>query len=352
MSSEKPDTLIPPNYPEFVENLKKRIQAAQVKAALAVNNELVLLYWDIGRDILTRQLEQSWGSRVIDKLSEDLKIAFPGVKGFSSRNLNYMRLLAESWPDKRFVQQAVAQIPWGHNILILQKTKSFEERSWYIVQTIEHGWSRAVLEHKMDAELYKRQVTAEKTTNFEITLPAPESDLAHQLIKEPYCFDFLTLAEDHKEKELQQGLMNYMKDLLLELGAGFAFVGDNYHLEIGGEDYYIDLLFYHYKLRSFIVVELKARKFDPRDVGQLNFYLSAVDDLLRQPEDKPTVGLLLCKDKNHVTAEYALSGITKPMGVSEYTTAVLPEELKGKLPTIEEIEQRLNIPEIRGDVES
>ena len=216
----------------------------------------------------------------------------------------------------------------------------------YIHQTIEHGWSRAVLEHKIDAQLYQRQVSSEKTTNFDTTLPAPESGLAHQLIKEPYCFDFLTLAEDHKEKELQQGLMSYMKELLLELGVGFAFVGDNYHLEIGGEDYYIDLLFYHYKLRGFFVVELKARKFEPRDVGQLNFYLSAVDDLLRQPEDSPTVGLLLCKDKNHVTAEYALSGTTKPMGVSEYTTAMLPEELKDKLPTIEEIEQRLSIPDI------
>ena len=295
--------------------------------------------------------EQGWGSKVIDKLSDDLKIAFPGSKGFSSRNLKYMRLFAESWPDSEFVHQLGAQIPWKHNILILEKIKKIEERRWYVEQTIEYGWSRAVLDHKIEANLYQRQITSKKTTNFDASLPAPESDLAKQLIKEPYCFDFLTLTENHKEKELQQGLISYMKDLLLELGAGFAFVGDNYHLDIGGDDFYIDLLFYHYKMRAFFVVELKARKFNPKDVGQLNFYLSAVDDLLRQSDDKPTVGLLLCKDKNHITAEYALSGTTKPMGVSEYTTSVLPDELRDKLPTIEEIEKRLSIPSLEDEDE-
>ena len=349
MSNDKLDTLLPSDYPEFIESLKKRIKISRVKASLAVNKGLVLLYYDIGCEILNRQKEQAWGKKVIDKLSDDLKIAFPGTKGFSSRNLQYMRAFAEAHPDSQIVQQLAAQLPWYHNCVLLDKVKSPELRTWYSQKAIENGWSRAVLVHQIESKLYERQEEAQKVSNFQDSFPVPESDLANQLLKDPYCFDFLSLSENHKEKELQQGLISYMKDLLLELGAGFAFVGDNYHLDIGGDDYYIDLLFYHYKMRAFFVVELKARKFDPRDIGQLNFYLSAVDDLLRQPEDNPTVGLLLCKDKNHVTAEYALSGTTKPMGVSEYTTATLPEELKDKLPTIEEIEKRLRVPGLEGD---
>lgn len=346
MSDEVKGSLLPSDYPEFVESLKQRIQAAQVKAALSVNSEMIMLYWGIGHDILVRQQEQGWGAKVIQKLSEDLQIAFPGVRGFSSRNLKYMRALAEAWPDNQIVQEVLAQITWYHNLALIEKLKQSEERLWYARQIVKNGWSRNVLVHQIEGKLYERQAVANKTTNFTETLPTPESDLANQLIKDPYSFDFLTLSEDHKEKDLQCGLIKYLRDFLLELGVGFAFVGDNYHLEVEGEDYYVDLLFYHYHLRSFVVIELKARKFDPRDVGQLNFYLSAVDDLIRHPDDNPTIGLLLCKDKKHITAEYALRGTSQPMGVSEYKTAALPEELKDKLPTVEEIEQRLSIPSL------
>lgn len=334
-------TVLPDDYPIVLNELKKLIRSAQIKASLKVNRELVLLYWNIGNEILNRQSHQGWGTKVIETISKDLRAAFPGSRGYSTRNLKYMRAFAEAWPEKAIVQQVVAQIPWGHNILIIERIKDSEQRLWYAQQAILNGWSRVVLDHQIDGELYERQVESIKSSNFEATLPAADSDLANQLIKDPFSFDFLTLAEDHKELELQQALVEHLRSFLLELGLGFAFVGDNYHIEVEGTDYYIDLLFYHYKLKAFIVIELKARPFDPRDVGQLNFYLSAVDDLLRQPGDNNSIGLILCKDKKHVSAEYALRGLSQPMGISKYKTKGLPSELQENLPSPEELEDKL-----------
>ncbi|MCL4154325.1 UNVERIFIED_CONTAM: hypothetical protein GTU68_052501 [Idotea baltica] len=334
-------TNLPDDYPALLDELKKQIKSAQIKAALSVNKELILLYWNIGKEILNRQEKQGWGSKIIEKLSKDLRMAFPESKGYSTRNLKYMRAFAEAWPDKEFVHQVGAQIPWKHNVLIFEKLKDNKQRLWYSQQTIVNCWSRAVLEHQIEVSLFQRQVESLKSSNFEHTLPQIDSDLANQLIKDPFSFDFLSLAEDHKESELQKALVQHLRSFLLELGLGFAFVGENYHLEVEGIDYYIDLLFYHYKLKAFIVIELKARTFDPRDVGQLNFYLSAVDELIREPNDNKTIGLILCKDKKGVSAEYALRGLSQPMGITKYQTKALPKNLKDNLPSITEIEIEL-----------
>jgi predicted nuclease of restriction endonuclease-like (RecB) superfamily len=332
--------LLPPNYDHFLADLKERIRAAQVKAALAVNRELVLLYWEIGRDILARQSEQGWGAKVIDRLARDLQSAFPGVKGFSSRNLKYMRALAAAYPDEQFVQQVAAQMPWFHNCVILDKIRDPAECQWYIHKTIEHGWSRNVLVHQIDSGLYARQGKAQ--TNFTRTLPPSQSDLAQEILKDPYNFDFLTLGEDAHERDLERGLLDHIRSFLLELGVGFAFVGSQYHLEVGGQDFYIDLLFYHLKLRCFVVIDLKMTAFEPEFAGKMNFYLSAVDDLLRHSQDDPSIGLILCKSRNSVIVEYALRDTGKPIGISAYElTRSLPEGLQGSLPTIEELESEL-----------
>lgn len=238
-------------YDEFLRDLKERIRNAQVRAGLAVNRELVLLYWQTGRDILVRQQEQGWGAKVVKRLAADLRRAFPDMKGFSPRNLKYMRALAEAWPDKTFVQEVLAQITWYHNITILDKVASPAEREWYVRQTIQHGWSRNVLVHQIESRLYRRQGKA--LTNFDRTLPAPQSELAQQILKDPYSFDFLTLGSDAQERDLERGLLSHIRDFLLELGVGFAFVGSQYHLEVGGQDYYLDLLFYHLRLRCYKV---------------------------------------------------------------------------------------------------
>ncbi len=332
------------SYQTFLQNLKQRITTAQVKAALAVNRELVLLYWQIGREILQRQDAQGWGAKVIEQLSKDLRSAFPNMKGFSSRNLKYMREFAENYPDEEFVQQLVAQIPWGHNVRILDKTKTPEEREFYIYKTIENGWSRNVLVLQIESKLYERQGKA--VTNFELTLPKPQSDLARQLLKDPYNFDFLTLHDEAVERDLEKALLVYIRIFLLVLGVGFAFVGSQYNLKVGGQDFYIDLLFYHLKLRSFVVIDLKMGEFKPEFAGKMNFYLSAVDDLLKHEKDEPSIGLILCKSKNGVVAEYALRDVKKPIGVSEMELLEkLPENLKGNLPTIEELESELNTNE-------
>ena len=312
-----------------------------MRASLAVNRELVLLYWGIGREILSRQNEEGWGSKIIDLLGKDLRQEFPGIQGFSVRNLKYMRALAEAWPDEAIVQQAVAQLPWGHNVRLLDKVTSPEERLWYIRQTIQHGWSRNVLELQIESGLYKRQGKA--TTNFQATLPLPQSDLAQQLTKDPYNFDFLTLTNDAQERDLERGLLQHLRQFLIELGTGFAFVGSQVPLEVGGEDFKIDLLFYHLKLRCFCVIDLKMTPFKPEYAGKMNFYLAAVDDLLRHPDDKPSIGLILCKTKNRIIAEYALRNTSTPMGVSEFRhLEEIPESLiKGGLPTIEQIEAEL-----------
>lgn len=345
--AEKIDLVVPKEYGVFLKEIKEKILSSQVKAALAVNRELITLYWDIGTKIHLKQKSEGWGAKTIENLSKDLKSSFPNMQGFSFRNLKYMVHFAKEYPDFAIGQQLVAQIPWGHNILLLQKLTSLEERLWYINKTIEHGWSRSVLLHWVDSDLHKREGRA--VTNFQLTLPSPQSDLAHQTLKDPYCFDFLTLRDKHDEQELESGLLDHVQRFLLELGAGFSFVGRQVHLEVGGQDFYIDLLFYHYKLRCFIVVELKATDFKPEFVGKMNFYLSAVDDKMRHPDDKATIGLLLCKGKNKFVAEYALRDVNKPIGISQYEAKIiesLPDELKGSLPSIEQIEQELEDREL------
>ena len=338
------------SYQTLLADLKQRIRTAQVRAALAVNRELVLLYWGIGKEILARQDHEGWGTKVIDRLAKDLRSEFPGQQGLSPRNLKYMRALAEAWPDEAIVQQVAAQIPWFHNCILLDKVKEPGERLWYVQQTIQNGWSRNVLVMQIETNLYRRQGKA--ITNFQATLPSPQSDLAQQLLKDPYNFDFLTLAQEAQERDLERGLLAHVQQFLLELGVGFALVGSQVPLEVGGEDFRIDLLFYHLKLRAYIVIDLKMTPFKPEYAGKMNFYLSAVDDLLRHPDDQPTIGLILCKAKNRLVAEYAIRDIAKPLGVAEFRyLEQLPEQLKGTLPTIEEIEAELAKPDTPGELE-
>ena len=340
--SERPPSLepVPEGYGDWLTGLKRRINEAQQRAALSVNRELVHLYWQIGRDILNRQAEQGWGAKVIERLAQDLRKAFPEMKGFSPRNLKYMRAFAEAWPDTEFVQQAVAQLPWGQNLVLLDKLSGPDERRWYAAKAIEHGWSRNVLVHQIESRLLDRQGAA--VTNFEQHLPAPQSDLAIETLKDPYRFDFLGLGEEAREREIENALVGHVTDFLLELGAGFAYVGRQVHLEVGGEDFFIDLLFYHLKLSCYVVIELKAGDFKPEHLGQLGFYLTAVDRQVKKEQDQPSIGLLLCKSQNKVVAEYALHGLKQPIGVSSYElTRALPAELQSSLPSIEQIEQEL-----------
>jgi len=328
------------SYLNLLKRLKEEIKAAQIRAALAVNKELVLLYWSIGKEILARQQEEGWGAKVIDQLSKDLHAAFPEMQGLSPRNLKYMRSLAEAWPDRSIVQEPLAQLTWYHNITLLEKVKGEIERLWYARQAIENGWSRNVMTIQIESGLYRRQGKA--VTNFRTTLPDPQSDLAQQLIKDPYSFDFLTLGPAVQERDLERGLLQHLRDFLIELGVGFAFVGSQVPLEIGGEDFRLDLLFYHLKLRCFVVIDLKAGKFKPEYAGKMNFYLAAVDDLMRHAEDRPTIGLILCKERNRIIAEYALRHTSTPMGVAEFRLMEkLPDQLEGTLPSIEEIEAEL-----------
>lgn len=325
------------SYDTFLHDLKNRIRTARTQAALAVNRELVLLYWQIGRDILERQEREGWGAKVIDRLATDLRTEFPDMKGFSPRNLKYMRKFSEAWPDEQFVQQAAAQIPWFHNCVVLDKLKDSTEREWYIRKAFEHGWSRDILEMQIESRLYHRQGKA--VSNFAATLPPLQSDLAEQTLKDPYLFDFLGLGNEAQEREVERELVKHITSFLLELGAGFSFVGRQVHLEVEGEDFFIDLLFYHLKLRCYVVIELKATKFKPEYAGKLNFYLSAVDATMRHETDNPSIGLILCKDRKGLIAEYALKDISKPVGISEYQlVAAIPENLKGSLPTVEELE--------------
>jgi predicted nuclease of restriction endonuclease-like (RecB) superfamily len=336
-----PPLTLPENYDRAFHHLKERIHQSQTRAALAINCELVLLYWEIGAYILQQQQQHGWGAKVITRLSKDLSQSFPDIKGFSSRNLKYMRAFAEAYPDQEVVQQLAAQIPWFHNCILLDKVKDQGERTWYIQKTMEQGWSRNVLSYQIESGLYQRQGGA--ITNFDRTLPQKQSDLAHQLLKDPYTFDFLNLGEAAQERDLEAALVNHIRDFLLELGVGFAFVGSQYHLEIGDEDFYIDLLFYHLRLRCFVVIDLKMKAFKPEFSGKMNFYVSAIDDLLRHPNDNPTIGIILCKAKNKTVVEYALRDVNKPIGVSTHQfSQQLPEALQGQLPTIEQLETELN----------
>jgi predicted nuclease of restriction endonuclease-like (RecB) superfamily len=334
--------MIPGDYAPWLADIKRRITAARQRAALAVNAELIHIYWQIGRDILQRQSEQGWGSKVIERLARDLREAFPEMKGFSARNLKYMRAFAEAWPEAEFVQQAAAQLPWFHVCTLLDKLKTREERSWYLTQAVEHGWSRITLERNIRSRLLERQGQA--VTNFDVRLPASHSHLAQETLKDPYLFDFLGLGNDAHEREIENALVRHITHFLLELGSGFAFIGRQFRLEVSGDEFFIDLLFYHTRLKCYVVVELKATAFKPEHAGQLNFYLAAVDAQVKAPEDKPTIGLLLCKTQNRLAAEYALSGIDKPIGVAEYERVrALPEPLVTNLPTVEQLENELGV---------
>ncbi len=330
----------PTGYADWLADLKSRIHTAQQRAALAVNRELVLLYWQIGRDILTRQADQGWGAKVIERLAHDLRTAFPEMKGFSARNLKYMRYFAEHCPAGAIGQQAAAQLPWFHIVCLLTRVNDPAEREWYAVQAVQQGWSRTTLELQIKNRLILRQGQA--VNNFPMRLEEPHSGLAQQALKDPYLFDFLGLGNEAQEREIENALIRHITRFLLELGAGFAFVGRQFRIEVGGDEFFIDLLFYHTRLKCYVVIELKATAFKPEHAGQLNFYLAAVDAHIKASDDKPTIGLLLCKSQNRLVAEYALSGIDKPIGVAEYELVrSLPEPLVTSLPSIEQIEREL-----------
>jgi predicted nuclease of restriction endonuclease-like (RecB) superfamily len=376
-----------PSYKQWITELKEKVRSAQLKAAVAVNTELIQLYWDLGKMITEKQT--AYGTGFLQQLSKDLTDAFPDMKGFSLRNLKYCRNFFEFYnspnrqqpvanfknvditkgqqavallknddnvksqqlvdqfensdknPQTEIRQQAVAQIPWGHNILIFTKSSSLEEAQFYVNQTIQNGWSRNVLTLQLKTNLFERAGKA--INNFSQTLTPPQSTLAQETLKDPYAFDFISIAQPYRERDIENQLVQHITKFLLELGKGFAFVGQQYHLAIADNDYYIDLLFYHTRLKCYVVVELKNTRFIPEYAGKLNFYLSAVDTLLKDETDKPTIGIILCREKNNIEAEFALRDLNKPIGISEFNlTEILPEELKSSLPTIEEIENELN----------
>jgi len=338
----EPLATMPEGYLSFFAAIKDLIARERIKAVMAANAAMVLMYWDIGRQILEKQRAEGWGAKVIDRLSHDLKVAFPDMGGFSPRNLKYMRKFAESWPDRSIVQRTVAQIPWRSNLALLDKLQDSEIRLWYARKTIEYGWGKDMLAIQIETRCHEREGKA--INNFPVSLPPVDSDMAEQAFKDPYIFDFLGTADLRREAELERKLVDHIQQFLLELGQGFAFVGRQVHLEVGDSDFYIDLLFYHLKLRCYVVVELKATKFDPGYVSKLNMYLNIVDDLLRHPDDKPSIGLLLVKEKNQTIVEYSLAGFRKPIGVAQWQreiTRSLPEELKSSLPSIEDIEAEL-----------
>ncbi len=323
-------------YSDFLADIKGRIQTAQVRAALSVSRELIQLYWQIGAGLAARQATHGWGNGALRRLAADLQLSFPGITGFSYRNLYRMQAFHTAYPDEAaFVTQPVSQIPWGHNIVLLQKLKDSDQRLWYAAQTIEHGWSRSILEMQIESRLHERQGQAQ--TNFARTLPPLQSDMAQALLKDPYNFDFLMLSDKAHERDVESGLLEQIRKFLLELGTGFAFVGSQYHLEVDGQDYYLDLLFYHLTLRCFVVIDLKAAAFQPEFIGKMNFYLAAVDDTLRHEGDAPSLGLLLCRKKQALTVEYALRNVSTPIGVAEFITDLAQriEEALNSSPIVE-----------------
>lgn len=327
-------------YHSLFTDIKQKIQKAQLKAVLSVNAEMIFLYWQIGKIINEKQNMEGWSSKIIPKLSKDLKSEFPDAKGFSERNLSYMLRFAKEYPDESILQQAVAKLPWGHNLLLIEKIKDQKIRWWYAEKCVENNWSRDVLDLQIKSELHLR--TGKSINNFKDTLPEPLSDLANQTIKDPYVFDFLSLNAQYQEKDIENQLIKHITKFLLELGKGFAFIGKQYKLEVESTEYFLDLLFYHTKLKCYIVIELKNTKFKPEYTGKLNFYLSAVDSLVKDVSDNPTIGILLCKYKNNIEAEFALRDMNKPIGISELKLMThLPENLKSSLPTIEEIEAEI-----------
>jgi predicted nuclease of restriction endonuclease-like (RecB) superfamily len=367
----------PKGYAQFLKDLKGRISTARTKAFLSVNRELVQLYWDTGKGIVERQRRDGWGKGIVDRLSTDIQREFPGIRGVSSGNIWRMRSFDLAWTeevsilaqpvreldetkpsqavresceeglskpatalDGENLPQAVAEIPWSHNIILIAKLDNPRERLWYARMTIEHGWSRAVLVYQIERGLYHTRGKA--ITNFERTLPPRDSDMAQHTMKAQYFFDFVTSDEDPSERVLEKGLVDNIRKFLLELGTGFAFVGSQYHLEVDGEDFYIDLLFYHLRLRCFVAIDLKTGGFKPEYAGKMNFYLSVLDDKLMHPDDNPSIGIILCKTKKKVIAEYALRNTSAPIGVSEYRlTRKIPAELRANLPSIEELEKKM-----------
>ncbi|MBE7493732.1 MAG: DUF1016 domain-containing protein [Verrucomicrobiaceae bacterium] len=333
---------MPSGYGSMLTEIKERVRQARLRTVLAANASMVMSYWEVGRVILARQQAEGWGAKVIDRLSNDLREAFPDMQGLSPRNLKYMRAFASAWPEEAIVQRVVAQLPWKQNIALLDKLKTPGERLWYAQKAAQEGWSQPVLCLQIENRLHERDGRAQN--NFAITLPPADSDLASQIFKDPYLFDFVGTGDPRREREVEQALVDHIQKFLLELGTGFAFVGRQVHLEVGSEDFYLDLLFYHVRLRRYIVVELKNRVFQPGDAGQMNLYLSAADDLLRHPDDQPAIGLLLCKGRNKLVVEYALRGIAKPIGVAEWKTQLveaLPPDLQSSLPTVAQIEAEL-----------
>ncbi|MBL8026086.1 MAG: DUF1016 family protein [Fibrobacteres bacterium] len=333
---------LPKGYSTFLQAVKDRIRTDRLKAQLSANVVQISMYWDLGKEILGKQEQEGWGAKIIDRLSTDLQKEFPEMHGFSPRNLKYMRAFAEAWPDKEIVQRCVAQIPWRTNLSLLEKLKEPEIRLWYAGKVIEHGWSKTILEVQIETKLHKR--VGKSVNNFSKALPPVESDMANQIFKDPYLFDFIGTAEVRKEAELEDKLITHLEKFLLELGQGFAFVGRQVHLEVGGDDFYIDMLFYHLKLRCYVVVELKAGTFNPGHVSQLTMYMNIVDDLLRHESDNQTIGLLLVKEKNKTVVKYSLAGNNKPIGVADWDqmiTESLPDELKPSLPSIDEIEKEI-----------
>lgn len=326
-------------YFETIESIKNEIKSAQYKATVSVNRELIMLYYNIGKVI---NAHKTWGSKFIDNLAADIKLSFPNTTGYSARNLKYMAKFAAMFEDAEIVQAVLAQLTWYHNMALMDKTQDTEQYVWYAQETIKNGWSRNVLVHQIESGLYERQAIAEKISNFENRLASPQSELAVQTMKDPYIFDFIPFKEDMVERDIEQALVKDITKLLLELGTGFAFLGNQYHLNVGGDDFYVDLLFYNLNLRCYIVIELKTGEFKPEYAGQLNFYLSAVDGMLKKDDDNSSIGLLLCKSKNALVAEYALKDMSKPIGVSEYKiTNSLPEGLSRQLPSVEDIQKRI-----------
>lgn len=335
--SEMSDT-----YLSFIDNIKNEIKKQRLSVVLSANASMICLYWNIGKAILNKQAEEGWGSKVIDRISKDINDAFPDMSGFSPRNIKYMRKFAEVWNDYGIMQRTAAQIPWRSNILLMDKLSNQDERVWYAQKTLENGWSRDVLALQIESRLIER--SGKSVNNFPIALPPADSDMADQIFKDPYLFDFLGTDVPRREVEIERKLTEHIQQFLLELGQGFAFVGRQVHLEVGGQDFYLDLLFYHLKLRCYVVIELKACDFEPGFISQLNMYQNVVNDVLRHPDDKPTIGLLLVKGKNKTVVEYSLAGYQNPIGVAQWQeqiTKQLPEDLRSSLPTIEEIEKEM-----------
>ena len=351
MASREVGFVVTEEYKSWINDVKMRIKQSQIKASVKINYELLDLYWELGRDIVSKQENAKWGDSFLNVMSKDLQKAFPGMSGFSTQNLRSVRFWYKFYNDNanclqvvsefEMVEKMVKSIPWGHNQRIMYKCKDINEALFYVQKTMDNNWSRNVLEHQIDSGLYERQGKA--ITNFQVKLPVPQSDLAEQTLKDPYNFDFLTLREEYDEKELEDALVNQITQFLLELGTGFSYLGRQVHIKVGESDFYMDLLFYHVRLHCYVVVELKTEKFKPEFAGKLNFYVTAVNKNMKSEQDNQTIGILICKDKDDVVAEYSLDDMSQPIGIAQYElTKVLREEFKSSLPSIEEIENELS----------